>query len=104
MTDLLRKTKVILGITDDSQDELLTTYLDIAEQAVLAKLYPFDLDQMIVPARYNNIICEIAVYFYGKQGAEGQTRHDEQGISRTYESSDIPPSLLRKIVPYGRAL
>ena len=33
---------------------------------------------------------------YSKQGAEGRTAHSENGISRTYEASDVSPSLLSK--------
>ena len=43
---------------------------------------------------------EIAVYLYNKQGAEGQTAHSENGISRTYESADVPESMLRGIAPF----
>ena len=43
---------------------------------------------------------EIAVYLYNKRGAEGQIVHNENGINRTYESADVPESLMRGITPY----
>ena len=35
-------------------------------------------------------------------GAEGELSHSENGISRTYEKSDISPSLLSKIHQMAR--
>ena len=53
-----------------------------------------------VPTRYETKQVEIAVYLYNKRGAEGQTSHSENGINRTYESADVPESLMRGITPY----
>ena len=35
-----------------------------------------------------------------KRGAEGQTSHSENGISRSYENADIPESMLKSIIPF----
>ena len=42
---------------------------------------------------------EIATYLYNKQGAEGETKHNENGVDRTYESASIPESMLSDISP-----
>ena len=42
---------------------------------------------------------EIAAYLVNQRGAEGETAHSENGISRSYEDGDVPPTLLREIVP-----
>ena len=42
---------------------------------------------------------EIAVYLMNKRGAEGESAHSENGVSRTYENGDVPASMLRGIVP-----
>jgi hypothetical protein len=39
-----------------------------------------------------------------KRGAEGEITHTENGVSRQYEDGDIPPSLLRRIVPMAGVL
>ena len=44
---------------------------------------------------------EVAAYLLNKRGAEGETAHSENGISRSYEDGDVPSSLLRDIVPYA---
>ena len=36
----------------------------------------------------------------GKRGAEGQTQHSENGITRQYENADIPSSMLKSLTPY----
>lgn len=35
-----------------------------------------------------------------KRGAEGQTSHTENGVTRQYESADVPSSMLKAITPY----
>ena len=92
--------KVLLGVTDTSEDQLLLTFLSLAEEKILERLYPYDGEKNELPQRYNGKQLEIAVYLYNKQGAEGQTVHSENGISRTYESADVPESMLRGIAPF----
>ena len=84
--------------TSDSE-EVLLAYLDVAGRKVLNRAFPYDAEVTEVPARYAFLQCEIATYLLNKRGAEGQTAHNENGISRTYESADVPASLLNAIVP-----
>ncbi len=81
-------------------DELLTVYLDIAGRKVLRRLYPFRSDVTEVPEEYEYKHLEIAAYLINKRGAEGETSHSENGISRVYEDADIPASMLREITPH----
>ena len=99
MTDKLQTLKLLTGATD-SEDDLLLALLSLAEGKILERLYPYDHSKETVPARYVGKQIEIAVYLYNKQGAEGQTAHSENGISRTYESADVPESMLRGIAPF----
>jgi len=86
-------------LTGESDERLLLTLLAIAEQKILNRLYPYHPEETEVPERYSTKQVEIAVYLYNKRGAEGQTGHSENGISRTYESADVPESLMRGITP-----
>jgi hypothetical protein len=43
--------------------------------------------------------CEIAAYLLNKRGAEGQTSHTENGITRNYGGADVPESMLSSIIP-----
>lgn len=80
-------------------EDTLSAYLALAAQKVLARVYPFDWLESEVPERYAALQCEIAAYLLNKRGAEGQTSHSENGISRVYESADVPESLLSHIIP-----
>lgn len=95
--ELLKRLKLLLTIEDDSQDALLLTYLDIAAQKLLDRVYPYD-EEKVLPNRYNLKQIEIAQYLFNKRGADGQTSHGENGISRSYASADVPEDLLKGVV------
>lgn len=85
----------------DWSDDILLTYLDIAGQIIIRRAFPFKDNVTDVPYKYNTLQCEIATYLLNKRGAEGETSHSENGISRSYENADIPESMLKSIIPYS---
>jgi hypothetical protein len=89
--------KAMVGSSDT--DDVLLAYLNIAGRKILNRAYPYGTDEAEVPSRYDFLQCEIAAYLLNKRGAEGQTSHSENGISRSYESADVPESLLGAITP-----
>lgn len=104
---VLEKLKIYLGISDTSQDALLSLLIEKAEMAVLNRRYPFgytDEEKDTTLSCYSDIVLDIAVYLYNKRGAEGQTGHFENGTSRSYESAGIPESYLHGIVPICKVL
>lgn len=44
-------------------------------------------------------VLRAAIELFNKQGAEGQTSHNENGISRSYESGTISSTLKLEIIP-----
>ena len=93
--------KVMLTVmTGEADDDVLYTYLSLARNIILQKAYPYGDGTEELPAKYDSIHVEIAAYMMNKRGAEGETVHLENGVSRHYEDGSIPPSLLRRIVPY----
>lgn len=94
--------KSMIGQVDDSEnwtDDILLTYLDVAGRKILIRAYPYkDVEE--VPNKYNALQCEIAIYLLNKRGAEGETSHSENGISRSYENADVPESMLSAVTPY----
>lgn len=90
--------KSMVGNSDP--DEVLSTYLDFAGGKILAKAYPYQNDVTEVPVQYAHLQVEIAAYMLNKRGAEGQTSHTENGVSRSYENGDIPSSMLKAVIPY----
>ena len=103
MTDSEKRT-MLTAMTGETNETVLSTYLSIAGNKVCRKAYPFDPSQTTVPAQYEIIQVEVAAYLLNKRGAEGETAHSENGISRSYENGDIPSSLLRDITPFSAVL
>lgn len=106
MADSYKLTKLRLMVgANASEDDLLFMYLTDAERAILNHLYPMDEDVAhTLPTRYESRQVEIAAYLYNKRGAEGETSHNENGISRSYENGSIPDSMLSDIIPYGSVI
>ena len=84
----------------DWSDEVLTSYLAIAGRKIINRAYPYDDTITDVPRRYSYLQCDIAAYLLNKRGAEGQTAHSENGVSRSYESADVPESMLNEVIPH----
>lgn len=98
-TEKLDRLAVLIS-PDTASDDLLTYLLEQAEGIVLNRRYPFGPPEgAAVEARYEHIQLQIAVELYSKMGAEGQTAHNENGVSRSYEAADVSPSLLKRIIP-----
>ena len=93
----LKLLKAMVGESDT--EEVLLAYLDIAGRKIINRAYPYDSEITEVPVRYGFLQCEIAAYLLNKRGAEGQTSHSENGISRSYGSADVPESLLGAVTP-----
>lgn len=105
MTDE-EKLTMLKSLVDDSEvsDSRLNTYLSLAKDVVIHKCYPFleDYSSLSVPDKYGTIQVRIANELFQKEGAEGQIRMDEDGVTRIYESASISSSLLAEIVPFGK--
>ena len=84
----------------DWSDDVLLSYLNIAGQKIINRAYPYDDTVTEVPRRYGYLQCDIATYLLNRRGSEGQLVHTENGISRSYESADVPESMLSEITPY----
>lgn len=101
MMDKLNQLKILLDKQgDNSEDDLLLMLLTLSGQKILERVYPYNDSIKEVPSRYATKQVEIALYLYNKRGAEGQISHSENGISRTYESADVPESLMKGLTPY----
>lgn len=100
MTDdeKLGKTKLMIE-PEVASDGLLLMLLDFAGQKIINRAYPFRDDVTAVPPRYEALQIRAAVALYSKLGAEDQISHNENGISRAWESGDLSASLMREIMP-----
>lgn len=76
--------KLILGIKDSSQDELLNLILEQTEARLCSKI-----SQSEVPDELKYIVLEVAIIRFNKIGSEGVSSHSVEGESMTFESDDF---------------
>lgn len=85
--------------------ELLNAYLEDAEAAAVNQLYPFGQSDVLPDtAFYRSWVVRAALEMISRAGAEGQTSHSENGISRTFSGATVSPELLSEIIPKAKAI
>jgi hypothetical protein len=108
MTDesKLVQLKALLQITDTTQDSLLAVYLSLAKSEILSWLYSGKTPANVtdVPAQYEPTQIMAVVAGYGLMGAENQTAHSENGISRTFKYSDMVQYIRANTFAYAQVL
>ena len=87
----------LLSPEEVTQSDVLP-YVLIAEEIMLNRLYPFRQDAML-PTQYDRLHCLATVELWSHRGAEGQTGHSENGISRTWASSILSPLIINILIP-----
>lgn len=93
----------MLKTMQEEQDEgVLSTYLYLAGRKIILRAFGNGVEVTEVPAVYDSVQLEIAVYMLNKRGADYEQSHGENGVSRVWGESDVPESLLACITPYGR--
>lgn len=98
------KIEMVKAMAGESDDGMVSAYLALAGSKICRRAYPFDPTVTEVPEQYEFLQAEIAAYLLSKRGAEGETAHSENGISRSYESGDVPASLMRQVIPLAGVL
>ena len=74
MTDE-EKLTMLKSMTEETDNDVLSTYLTLAKGVVLSRAYPYT-EEDTVPAKYDTVHVEIAAYMLNKRGAEGETAHN----------------------------
>lgn len=91
--------KTRLNVSGETEDDILTELLATASDIIMSVRYPFgDWPDELEP-RYLGLQVRIAVDLYNKQGAEGETSHSENGVSRTYGAENVSSDLIAEITP-----
>ena len=75
----------------ESDKPVLLILVNRAIRKVCTKRYPFgysDDEKTKAVEKYRDTIFEAAVYYWAKQGADGESSHSENSISRTYNAED----------------
>ena len=72
---------------DEEEDVLvITTYLDMAKQKILNHRFPFGTTLVDVEPQYEYDQIELAIVLYNQRGVEGQSKHSENSISRSWRT------------------
>lgn len=88
-----------IRITENVNDVELEDILESAKAVILSRRFPFSDFPTELEERYKDLQIRIAVEMFNKKGAEGETAHSENGISRTYASANVSEDLLKEITP-----
>ena len=95
----LNQAKVLLGIKDGLQDEVLKVIQDITEQHFLSYV-----GETYVPNELEWLIVEVMVKRYNRLGSEGLSSQSAEGISMTFGMDDFAPysDILKRIFRKSR--
>ena len=88
-----------IRITESTNDIELEDILESAKAVILSRRFPFGEYHTELEEKYKDLQIRIAVEMFNKRGAEGETAHSENGISRSYSSAGVSEELLREITP-----
>ena len=88
-----------IRITEKVNDDELEDILESAKAKILSRRFPFSEWPDEIESKYKDLQIRIAVEMFNKRGAEGETAHSENGVSRSYASADVSEDLLREITP-----
>lgn len=92
-------------VPDITDDALLTSALERAKLVILELRFPFGFTEtQDLEPQYKGLQIEIAVEMLSKMGAEGETSHSENGVSRGYENAGVSESLKRRVIPVAKAV
>lgn len=80
-------------------DAVVTELLEDAQEAIFLRMYPFGVPEDVtdVPARYQRLQIKLAVRYFNRIGADGETVHLENGIHHHYGSAN-DEDLLQEIM------
>lgn len=107
MTDAEKaaRVKLYLGITDNSQDALINAYVEDAGKEILGWRYSYATNiPAAVPVEYETTQIQAVLAGYGIRGAEGQTSHNENGISREFKYDDMVAYIRSHVITIARTI
>lgn len=110
MTDAQKLITVQTLIDDGTgympSDDLLNTYIAVAGNEILSWMYhlvggiPADVTD--VPSKYEGIQIYAVVVGFTQSGAEGETRHHENGVIREFKYDNMMEYIHNNVLPIVR--
>jgi hypothetical protein len=90
-----------VGLTSPTAAQLnyVTFCADYAEATI--KKIRNQLVTEAIEAIYQPLAIQMATALYNRQGIEGAMTFAENGLSMSFDSSDIPRSMIKQVIPMG---
>lgn len=87
-------------IGEEVSAELASLYINRAKATIMLRRRPFaEYDATLWESRYDQLAVKLADFMWKKRGAEGQIRHNENGIEREWQRGDVPWDMLSDVKP-----
>lgn len=103
MTETEKIDMVISFLEDDSMvsEDKLSVYLEAASKEIIAWRYSYSGQSAPeeVPPEYEMTQVHAVIAGYTQSGAEGQSSHSENGISRTFRYGDMLHYIRANVIP-----
>lgn len=97
MTDEV-KIAMVKALSNEQDNDVISAFLQFAAEKLRHYIDPNhqkSAEEAI--AGYEDVQVDAAAWMLNKRGWDYQTSHSENGVSRTYETGDLPASILRRI-------
>ena len=100
------KVTMVRALSDEEDGVVISAFLSFAADDLCSIFVPNkggDAKEAFLE-KYGTAQVKLAAYYLNKRGWDFQTAHSENGISRVYETGDIPDSILRLITPQAEVI
>lgn len=87
---MLEKLKVLLGLTNNEKDNLLTILIEQTTEEAIAYTHNDNFEELC------SIILSMCIYHYNRLGSEGLDSEGYSGVSFNY-SNDYPEPIIRAL-------
>lgn len=99
MTDA-EKIAMVKAMTDETDTEVISAFLSKAALELYRLIDPYKTtDKETIVEENVDLQVDIASYRINKRGWDYESSHSENGVTRVYETGDLPDSILRRITP-----
>lgn len=108
MTNAEKISNVQVRVENDpaATDAVVAVYLSDAEAAIMGRLYRAYGNTpagAVMPAQYDLLQCKIAAWEFLRRGGQGEDSHNENGVNRSYHSTNNE-ELLKEVMPFARVI
>ena len=91
---------MVKALTDETDDTVISAFLTFAGKALYRYGDPYHtMSEEYFLALYPDAVVEAAAYKLNKRGWDHEKRHVENGVTREFETGDLPASILNRITP-----